>query len=239
MPYLWNMFRLVTVFLLALLVATHAFQPTARASKPSFPMLQAVHDDQASDRRVFLGSSLTFFLAAVSNPLKSFADGGAVDYKAVAADISDLVKENKDWGPTLGMQQNRPWSPNVLLINANNFSLVRLAWHSSGTYDKMSKTGGSGGGTIRFKEELAHGGNAGLGSTAVEWLQPVYEKYQGKISYADLYTLAGVTAIKTMGGPTIPWSSGRVDAMDPSAVTPDGRLPNADSGPKGADGELA
>ena len=39
-------------------------------------------------------------------------------------------------------------------------TMVRLAWHSSGTYDKMSKTGGSGGGTIRFKEELAHGGNA-------------------------------------------------------------------------------
>lgn len=38
-----------------------------------------------------------------------------------------------------------------------------------------------------------------------------------------------------MGGPTIPWSSGRVDAVDASAVTPDGRLPNADSGPPGAD----
>lgn len=38
-----------------------------------------------------------------------------------------------------------------------------------------------------------------------------------------------------MGGPTIPWSSGRVDALDPSAVTPDGRLPNADSGEPGAD----
>ena len=98
----------------------------------------------------------------------------------------------------------------------------------------MSKTGGSGGGTIRFKEELAHGGNAGLGSTAVEWLEPVHEKYKG-ISYADLYTLAGVAAIQTMGGPTIPWSSGRVDALDPSAVTPDGRLPNADVGPKGAE----
>lgn len=38
-----------------------------------------------------------------------------------------------------------------------------------------------------------------------------------------------------MSGPTIGWSSGRVDEMDPSAVTPDGRLPNADSGPPGAD----
>ena len=104
-----------------------------------------------------------------------------------------------------------------------------------GTYDKMSKDGGSGGGTIRFKEELAHGGNAGLAVTAVEWLEPLHEKYKGAISYADLYTLAGVSAIKTMGGPTIPWSSGRVDALDPSAVTPDGRLPNADVGPKGSD----
>ena len=44
-----------------------------------------------------------------------------------------------------------------------------------------------------------------------------------------------VSAIHTMGGPVIPWSSGRVDAPDPSAVTPDGRLPNADSGPPGSD----
>ena len=38
-----------------------------------------------------------------------------------------------------------------------------------------------------------------------------------------------------MGGPTIPWSAGRADAMSPQAVTPDGRLPNADSGPPGTD----
>ena len=69
------------------------------------------------------------------------ADG--VDYKEVAEDIRALVVKTPDWGPTL----------------------VRLAWHSSGTYDKMLKNGGSGGGTIRFKEELAHGGNAGLADT--------------------------------------------------------------------------
>lgn len=38
----------------------------------------------------------------------------------------------------------------------------RLAWHASGTYDKISKTGGSEGGTIRFQQELADGANAGL-----------------------------------------------------------------------------
>jgi cytochrome c peroxidase len=46
--------------------------------------------------------------------------------------------------------------------------------------------------------------------------------------------LCAVTAIKEMGGPTIGWSSGRVD-QDETAVTPDGRLPNADSGPPLAD----
>ena len=50
-----------------------------------------------------------------------------------------------------------------------------------------------------------------------------------------LISTFSVVAIKTMGGPTIPWSSGHVDALDATAVTPDGRLPNADSGPPGAD----
>ncbi len=54
----------------------------------------------------------------------------------------------------------------------------------------MSKTGGSGGGTIRFKEELAHGGNAGLGKTAVVWMEKIKKKYP-ELSYADLYTLGG------------------------------------------------
>ena len=56
---------------------------------------------------------------------------------------------------------------NVFITYVDSILLYLFkAWHSSGTYDKMSKDGGSGGGTIRFKEELAHGGNAGLGSTA-------------------------------------------------------------------------
>ena len=130
-------------------------------------------DEAGDDRRSFLfkaaaasaslalGSSLGF-------PTTAHADG--VDYKAVSADISKLVKDDPDKGPTL----------------------VRLAWHSSGTYDKMSKTGGSGGGTIRFKEELAHGGNAGLAGTAVKWMEPIHAKYaDAGLSYADLYTLAG------------------------------------------------
>lgn len=84
-------------------------------------------------------------------------------------------------------------------------TLVRLSWHSSGTYDKMSKTGGSGKGTMRFKEELEHGANAGL-DKAVAKLEPFKAKYPD-VSYADLYTLAGVASIEALGGPVIKWSS--------------------------------
>ena len=107
-------------------------------------------------------------------------------------------------------------------------TMVRLAWHSSGTYDRMSKTGGSGGGTIRFKEELVHGGNAGL-DRAVARLEPVKRKHPD-VSWADLIAFVGVVAIEEMGGPKIGFSYGRVDEMDPGAVTPDGRLPDADKG---------
>lgn len=131
------------------------------------------------------------------------------DFAAVRKDIENLIKDRPDKGPTL----------------------VRLAWHSSGTYDKMSKTGGSQGGTIRFQEELAHGANAGL-DNAVMWLEPIYKKYNkiSDLSYADLYTLAGVVAIQTLGGPKIGWRAGRVDSLDVKDVTEDGRLPDADKG---------
>lgn len=138
------------------------------------------------------------------------AAAGATDWAKVRADIAAVMAgTDEDRGPTL----------------------VRLAWHSSGTYDRMTKTGGSGGATIRFKEELAHGANAGL-DKAVAWLEPIKQRHP-TLSYADLYTLSGVVAIKSMNGPDIPWRAGRMDGMDPSAVTPDGRLPAADKGSPG------
>ena len=137
--------------------------------------LQPMEADNASTqmntRRNVLESfiSASVLSTAIFTPsIATAADG--VDYKEVAEDIKALVVKTPDWGPTL----------------------VRLAWHSSGTYDKMLKNGGSGGGTIRFKEELAHGGNAGLADTAVSWMDPIYAKYKDQgLSYADLYTLGG------------------------------------------------
>ena len=69
------------------------------------------------------------------------------------------------------------------------------------------------------------GANAGL-DLARGLLEKV-KKAHPSISYADLYTLAGVVAIQAMGGPVIPWRAGRTDAASGAASPPDGRLPDA------------
>jgi len=105
-------------------------------------------------------------------------------------------------------------------------TLVRLAWHASGTYSIHDKTGGSNGSTMRLEPESKWGANAGL-ANARAFLEPIAKKYS--LSQADAWTLAGATAIEAMGGPSIPWKGGRVDSTKPTSV-PDGRLPGADKG---------
>lgn len=103
---------------------------------------------------------------------------------------------------------------------------VRLAWHLSGTYCKSSDTGGSDGATMRFCPESGHGANAGL-KVARDRLESVKAAYPF-ISYADLYTLAGVVAIEEMGGPSIFWRPGRSDQKQHEHYkVPNGRLPDA------------
>jgi len=109
--------------------------------------------------------------------------------------------------------------------------LVRLAWHSSGTYGKAASDGGSQGATIRLCPEMNHGGNAGL-KHAVSVLAPIKENNPGA-SWADLIVFAGVVAIKNMGGPDAGFTPGRTDAICPFVApskdkryTPDDRLPD-------------
>jgi cytochrome c peroxidase len=106
--------------------------------------------------------------------------------------------------------------------------LVRLAWHSSGTYDRSKQKWGSDGATMRFSPESNHGANAGL-HIARDLLEPIKKKFPG-ITYADLYTLAGAVAIESMGGPKVSWRPGRSDAKDESSCPPDGSLPDASKG---------
>lgn len=130
-----------------------------------------------------------------------------VDIKKIKEELGDYIDENNAMGNTF----------------------IRLAWHSCGSYDKKTGTGGSRNGTIRFKQELAHGGNAGLWK-AVEELQP-FVKAHPEISEADLIILAGITALEEFGGPEIPFRLGRVDGGE-ELVPAEGNLPDADKGTK-------
>ncbi|CAM0151628.1 unnamed protein product [Urochloa decumbens] len=84
--------------------------------------------------------------------------------------------------------------------------MLRLAWHSAGTFDVSTKTGGPFG-TMKNPAEQAHGANAGL-DIAVRLLEPIKEQFP-TLSYADFYQLAGVVAVEVTGGPDIPFHPGR------------------------------
>jgi catalase (peroxidase I) len=137
------------------------------------------------------------------NPLSWFGSGYNLD--SIRDEIEDLITENEA-GPLF----------------------VRLAWHSSGTFDKVSNTGGSNGATMRFPLESNDPANAGLqGARAM--LEDIKAR-NPSLSYADLYTFAGVVAVEYMGSPKIEWKAGRSDAADESACPPNGRLPDAAQG---------
>ncbi|KAI9730246.1 MAG: hypothetical protein M1834_006010 [Cirrosporium novae-zelandiae] len=101
---------------------------------------------------------------------------------------------------------------------------VRLAWHSAGTYDLETDTGGSNGAGMRYEAEGGDPANAGL-QHARMFLEPLKTKHPW-ITYSDLWTLAGIIAIKEMGGPEIEWKGGRTDYKDDSKLPPRGRLPD-------------
>ncbi|KAG5050482.1 hypothetical protein AAZX31_04G228400 [Glycine max] len=106
--------------------------------------------------------------------------------------------------------------------------LIRLGWHDAGTYNKnieeWPQRGGANG-SLRFEIELKHGANAGL-VNALKLLQPIKDKYSG-VTYADLFQLAGATAVEEAGGPKIPMKYGRVDVSGPEQCPEEGRLPDA------------
>jgi len=141
-----------------------------------------------------------------------------VDYKQLRNDLEDLIESAFKTSP---MYDDGSYAP----------LFVRLAWHSAGTYSKHDGSGGSNGANMRFDPEASHGANAGL-KLARDLLEELKKKYPG-LSYADLYTLAGVVAIEAAGGPKINWRPGRTDTPCKFHVTnptPSDRLPDASQG---------
>ncbi|KAK8966567.1 putative L-ascorbate peroxidase 4 [Platanthera guangdongensis] len=113
------------------------------------------------------------------------------------------------------------------LISSKNCALImiKLAWNDAGKYDKTTKTCGPNG-SIRFEEEEDGEGYITDLETAIYLLEPIKEEHR-RITYADLFQLAGVVAIEVTGGPSIDFSPGRRDSF----VCPkNGRLPIAKKG---------
>ena len=123
-----------------------------------------------------------------------------LDYFALKADIRTLLTDSQSWWPA-------DWGSYIGLF-------IRLAWHSAGTYRSVDGRGGSGRGQQRFAPLNSWPDNASL-DKARRLLWPVKKKYGQKISWADLYVLAGNVALENAGFRTFGFGAGREDVWEP------------------------
>ncbi|MFO1490934.1 MAG: peroxidase family protein [Kiritimatiellia bacterium] len=139
-----------------------------------------------------------------SNPMGCGFDYAAefksLDLAAVKKDLAALMTDSQEWWPA----DFGRYGP----------LMVRMAWHSAGTYRTGDGRGGGGRGQQRFAPLNSWPDNVSL-DKARRLLWPVKQKYGRKISWADLMILAGNVALETMGFKTFGFAGGREDVWEP------------------------
>ena len=141
---------------------------------------------------------------AVANPLGAEFDYAAafqaLDLAAVKRDIAQVLTTSQDWWPA----------------DFGNYGplMIRMAWHSAGTYRISDGRGGAGTGQQRFAPLNSWPDNVSL-DKARRLLWPVKKKYGQQISWADLMILTGNVALESMGFKTFGFGGGRADVWEP------------------------